>query len=214
MSLRPVAFPIVRTGNDLHDVPHFVPTARRYVAGENHAHPTFLQRNPVANLELGFIRPAFDRLVGCFFHQSHCGASKIDVCGECGGKHWPHGTETPGTSLCSITEQKLPALAPRTTSTRTITRGPICLRTSFTDGQRSAFNVPAVEGGSRFHGFCVVTHVNEPKPFGFSRATVSHNADSLNCSVGFKKRTENLFRDGDTQVSNKYAFHMLNVFLL
>jgi hypothetical protein len=35
----------------------------------------------------------------------------------------------------------------------------------FTDGQRSAFNVLAVEGGNRFLGFSIVTHVNEPKPF-------------------------------------------------
>ena len=77
----------------------------------------------------------------------------------------------------------------------------------FTYGQRSAFNVLAVEGGNRFDGFSVVTHVNEPKPFGLSRLTVSHNGDSLNCSVGFKKRTKNSFRDGNTQVSNEYAFH-------
>src|ERR1700693_402542 len=88
----------------------------------------------------------------------------------------------------------------------------IRLRTGFIDGQRSAFNVLTVEGGNRFYGFSVVTHVNEPKPFGLSRVTVSHNADSLNCSVGFKKRTENRFRDGNTQVSNKYAFHILKVF--
>ena len=74
------------------------------------------------------------------------------------------------------------------------------------------FNVVAVEGGNRFDGFSVVTHVNEPKPFGLSRVTVSHNADSLNCSVCFKERIENRFRDGNTQVSNKYAFHMLQVF--
>ena len=31
-------------------------------------------------------------------------------------------------------------------------------------------------------------------------------------SVGFKKPTENSFRDGSAQVSNQYAFHMLKVF--
>jgi len=101
----------------------------------------------------------------------------------------------------------LPTLAPRTSAA-----GTIRLRTGLTDGQRSAFNVLAVEGGNGFQGFAVVTHVNEPKPFGSSRTTVSHNPDSLNCSVSFKKRIENRFRDRNIQVANKYAFHMLKVF--
>src|ERR1019366_7155888 len=56
---------------------------------------------------------------------------------------------------------RLPAFAPNTTAAETIR-----FRTGFADGQRSAFNVCAVEGGNRFDGFSVVTHVNEPKPFG------------------------------------------------
>jgi hypothetical protein len=104
-------------------------------------------------------------------------------------------------------EVSLPAFAPRTTAA-----GTIRLRTGFIDGKRLAFNVLAVEGGNRFVGFSIVTHVNEPKPFGLSRVGVSHNAHSLNCSVGLKKRIENRFRDGTTQVSNKYTFHMLQVF--
>jgi hypothetical protein len=67
--------------------------------------------------------------------------------------------------------RQLPAFAPRTTAA-----GAIRLRTGFTDGQRSAFNVLAVEGGNRFDGFSVVTHVNEPKPFGLFRVTVGYNA--------------------------------------
>jgi len=57
-------------------------------------------------------------------------------------------------------EVPLPAFEPRTTAA-----GTIRLRMGFTDGQRSAFNVLAVEGGNRFLGFSIVTHVNEPKPF-------------------------------------------------
>jgi len=104
-------------------------------------------------------------------------------------------------------EVPLPAFAPRTAAAETIR-----FRTGFIDGKRPAFNVLTVEGGNRFVGFSIVTHVNEPKPSGLSRIGVSHNADALNCSVRFKKRIENRFRDGNTQVSNKYAFHMLQVF--
>src|ERR1035441_5120542 len=74
--------------------------------------------------------------------------------------------------------------------------------------------------GSLFEAYGTVERVSivtdretgQAKGFGLSRFTVSHNADSLNCSVGFKKRTENRFRDGNAQVSNKYAFHVLKVF--
>jgi hypothetical protein len=104
---------------------------------------------------------------------------------------------------------QLPAFPPKTAAARTIAPGPIRLRTSFIDVQGAALNVLAVEGGNRFDGFSVVTHVNEPEPFGLSRFTVGHNADSLNFPAGFKKRTENRFCDGNAQVANKYAFHTL-----
>ena len=48
----------------------------------------------------------------------------------------------------------------------------------------------------------------KPNPFGLSGVTVGHNADSLNGSIGFEKRTENRFCDGNTQVGNIYAFHL------
>ena len=63
--------------NDLHDVSHFVRSARRRVTCQNDADHTFLDRHLFTNMELGFVRPALDRVVRRrFLHLFHSGARR------------------------------------------------------------------------------------------------------------------------------------------
>jgi hypothetical protein len=179
------------------------PLTRSAKTGEHHPDQAFLDENSVTDFELRFIGAPYEGLP-CRFLHAFIVAQNNRCLREL--RRGISRTETPGTSLSSTAQQKLPALSPATAA-RTITPWPIRLRTSFIHVQRSAFEVPTIQSVDCFQGFTIIRHFDKSKTTWLSRFTISDDIDTLHGSMLFEERTENGFRCCKTQIPNKYAFH-------